>query len=275
VDLVTAVVLARGAGRRMREVTNAPELTAAQVSAAAAGRKAMMPMGERTDARPFLDYVIGSLARAGCTRACLVIAPEQHDVRQRYVSDAPPERLEVVFAEQMQPRGTAHAVLAAESVVANQPFLVVNADNLYPVAVLRSLVTLDGPGLPAFTRAELVASSNIPHERVRSFAVIEADEAGWLRRILEKPSAEVLEAGGQAALISMNAWRFDARIFEACRDVPISTRGEYELPEAVALALSRGVKFRVIPARGPVLDLSRASDIADVSRRLAGMEPGL
>ena len=34
----------------------------------------------------------------------------------------------------------------------------------------------------------------------------------------------------------------------------------------------RGVPFRVIPARGPVLDLSRRADAADVERRLAGVE---
>jgi glucose-1-phosphate thymidylyltransferase len=71
----------------------------------------------------------------------------------------------------------------------------------------------------------------------------------------------------------MNVWRFDARIFEACRDVPRSTRGEFELPEAVALAVRRGVPFRVIPAHGPVLDLSRRADALDVERRLADVEP--
>ena len=71
----------------------------------------------------------------------------------------------------------------------------------------------------------------------------------------------------------MNLWRFDARIFEACRDVPRSARGEYELPEAVGLALRRGVRFRAIPAVGPVLDLSRRADAADVERRLGGAAP--
>jgi len=74
-------------------------------------------------------------------------------------------------------------------------------------------------------------------------------------------------------LISMNCWRFDARIFEACRHVPRSPRGEFELPEAVALATTRGVRFRALPAGGPVLDLSRRADAADVERRLAGVEP--
>ena len=70
----------------------------------------------------------------------------------------------------------------------------------------------------------------------------------------------------------MNVWRFDERIFDACRDVPRSARGEFELPEAVALAVARGVPFRVIAARGPVLDLSRRADAADVERRLAAAE---
>ena len=70
----------------------------------------------------------------------------------------------------------------------------------------------------------------------------------------------------------MNVWRFDARIFDACRDVPLSTRGEYELPEAVGLAVARGVTFQTVRARGAVLDLSRRSDIALVSERLSQVE---
>jgi glucose-1-phosphate thymidylyltransferase len=69
----------------------------------------------------------------------------------------------------------------------------------------------------------------------------------------------------------MNVWRFDARIFGACRDVPLSARGEYELPEAVGLAATRGVRFKTFRASGAVLDLSRRSDVALVNERLAGV----
>jgi dTDP-glucose pyrophosphorylase len=71
----------------------------------------------------------------------------------------------------------------------------------------------------------------------------------------------------------MNCRRFDYRIFEACRDVPRSSRGELELPAAVALALERGVPFKVVTARGPVLDLSQRADAAELERRLAGVIP--
>ena len=84
-----------------------------------------------------------------------------------------------------------------------------------------------------------------------------------------KPPADVLAAAGPHALVSMNLWRFDARIFAACRDVPPSPRGELELPAAVLLAVARGMRLDVVPSLGPVLDLSRRSDVADVARRLA------
>ena len=80
----------------------------------------------------------------------------------------------------------------------------------------------------------------------------------------------MLAPGGGAALISMNLWRFDRRIFAACRDVTLSARGEYELPLAVRLAVARGVRFQAVRSAGPVLDLSRRADVADVTRRLAG-----
>jgi dTDP-glucose pyrophosphorylase len=269
-----AVVLARGAGRRMREPVAAPGLTPAQAIAARSGRKAMMPIGDE-GSRPFLDYVLAALADAGCDRMCLVIAPDQEDVRRRYRDDVRPTRFRLAFAEQAVASGTAHAVLAAEPEVGPSPFLVVNADNLYPIDALRRLVALDGPGLPAFSPANLVATGNIPAERIASFALIDVDQDGWLRRIVEKPDAAAIAAHGPAARVSMNAWRFDRRIFAACRDVAPSPRGEYELPEAVGLALSRGVGFRVVAAEGPVLDLSRQGDVAEVSRRLAGREVAL
>ena len=53
----------------------------------------------------------------------------------------------------------------------------------------------------------------------------------------------------------------------------VSARGEYELPEAVGLAIARGVVFQTFRASGAVLDLSRRSDVAMVNARLAGVEP--
>lgn len=274
-----AVLLARGLGSRMKQPAEASGLTPTQAAAAAAGAKGMMPIGNPSTAlgaggmaRPFLDFVLSALADAGCGEVCLVVAPDHAAIREYYDGPGRPGRLRITYAVQEIANGTARAVQAAQGFAGRDPFLVLNSDNLYPASVLRSLIELDGPGLPAYQRDSLVRDSGFPAERVTGFAAIEVDPQGDLARIVEKPGREYYDAVGPAALISMNVWRFDTSIFDACRDVPLSKRGEYELPEAVALAVTRGAKFRAVPVSGAVLDLSRQSDVALVNERLAGQE---
>lgn len=270
--MTRAVVLARGLGSRMREDDRSARLSPQQAEAAAAGHKAMMPI----NGRPFLDYLLSALADAGVTDVALVVAPEHERLRRHYVDEAPPSRLRMAFIVQPEAVGTANAIVATRSWMGDESFLAMNSDNLYPVAALRDLAALDEPGLPAFELEELIRSGNIPAERVRSFARIDVDDEGYLTEIVEKPADLDLPPGGvrrKSTLISMNCWRLDSRIFDACRDVPRSARGEYELPEAVGLAVQRGVRFKAVPAKGPVLDLSRRADAANVERRLAGMVP--
>ena len=265
-----AVLLARGLGSRMKKEADA-NLTPVQAAAAADGAKGMMPIGTGAT-RPFLDYVLSALADAGCTRVCVVVAPEHPAVRD-YYDTAPPSRLAIEYAVQPVADGTARAVQTAQAFAGRDPFLVLNSDNLYPAPVLRALADLEGPGLPAYEVDSLVTDSGFPRDRVMGFAAIEVDDHGHLTRIVEKPGLDYYDRVGSRALISMNVWRFDDRIFDACRDVPLSARGEYELPEAVGLALSRGDTYRTFRASGAVLDLSRRSDVALVNARLAGLEP--
>lgn len=287
-----AVVLARGLGSRMRAADPTARLTPEQARAADAGLKPMIPV----NGRPFLDYLLSALADAGMTEVALVVAPDHEAIRRYYVDEAPPSRIRVSFVVQQHAVGTANAILAVEAWTRDEPFLAMNADNLYPTAALTDLACLDQPGLPAFERDDLVRSSNIPADRVRAFAAIDVDDGGYLVGIVEKPpvilprhrrlrpdstlAALSRPARGSHAnalwresLVSMNCWRFDSRIFAACREVPRSARGEFELPEAVGVAVRAGVRFRALRAQGPVLDLSRRGDALDVAQRLAGLVP--
>ena len=268
-----AVVLARGSGRRMQAPDAGATLSAAQQAAADAGAKVLMPVGEGTP-RPFLDYALSALADAGCTDACLVVAPDHEAVRARYVEDRG-ARLRLHFAVQAKADGTAAAVAAAAPIVGTRPFLVVNGDNLYPHAAIRALVELHGCGLSAFTRASLVRESGFDVARVARFATVDRDAQGWLTGVREKPPAGELAAAAPETLISVNLWRFDASVLAACRDIAPSPRGEYELPDAVMLAMTRGTRFRVLAASGAVLDLTSRADIGVVSQRLAHSEPRL
>jgi glucose-1-phosphate thymidylyltransferase len=250
----------------MRSTDPDIHLTDAQHRAADAGHKAMMPIA----GRPFLDFVLSAAADAGLNRVAIVVAPDHDELRRYYEVTSPPARVRLDFVVQTEPRGTAHAVLAAERWIADDPFLVMNGDNLYPVRDLSALRDLDEPGLLGFAPEDLVHSGNVPADRLRAFALIEEDTRGYLAGIVEKPSPEDVKRLGPGAHVSMNCWRFDSRIFDACRAVSPSPRGELELPSAVALAMAQRVRFKVLPATGPALDLSRRADAADLSQRLAG-----
>ena len=263
-----AIVLARGLGTRMRRADARAVLDTAQQALADAGMKALIPVGL---GRPFLDYVLDTLANAGLTRICLVVAPDHELLRRRYHDDAP-ERVTVSFAVQAEPRGTADALLAAEDWAGGEPFLVLNSDNDYPVAALRELAALDTPGVIAFDRQGLLRTGQISPERIAAYALLDLHD-GRLVRIVEKPDPATLAAMGPGARVSMNCWRFDARVFDACRRVPLSPRGELELPQAVQLALrERMFEVAAVLSNEPVLDLSSRSDIGSVTRLLAGRD---
>ena len=273
-----AVLLAAGLGRRMRD--EAPgggslPLRAEQAAAADAGRKALVPVP-----RPFLDYVLSGLADAGIGEVCLVIGPDgpspsPNPIRERYAS-MPMRRLEVRFAVQESPRGTADATLAAEEFAAGDDFLLANSDNYYPLVAYKALRSLSGPGLPVFERGALQRRGNVPPERIARYATLRIAPDGHLAHIEEKPEPDAmasLEAKGGEVLVSMNLWRFSPGIFEACRRVPVSVRGERELPQAVQLGIDAlGLRFRAVPCAEGVLDLSTRADVPSVELALAGVE---
>lgn len=267
--VTTAVVLARGLGTRMRAASDsaaAARITAAQAAAATSGYKALMPIG----AHRLIDYSLSALAGAGIARAVLVVGPE-HTAFEDHLASLDLRRLTVGLAVQVEPRGTADAVLAAADLVGDEPFLMVNGDNHYPAEGLRALAEHGGDALLGFDRAALVAGSNIPAERVAAFALVEESD-GILTGIVEKPSPEAVAAAGEHAMVSMNAFAFTPAILDACRRIGTSPRGELEIVDAVR-ALPGPVA--VIPTTGAVLDLSRREDVADVEARLAGTELSL
>lgn len=259
-----AVILARGLGTRMRREDAGAPLTEAQARAAAAGSKAMMPVG-----RPFLDFVLSGLADAGIREICLVVPPQHRAIRDYYDKEAPPARFALSFAVQADPLGTADAVLAARSFAGSDPFLVLNGDNFYPVEAYRALLGVGAPGLVGFEREGLVRLGNVDPERIRRYALLAVSADGMLDDIVEKPDAATLGAMGAQALVSMNLWAFPAAIFEACAAVRPSARGELELPDAVRHAIRvLGMRFRVVAMAASVLDLASRGDVAAVAERL-------
>ena len=245
----------------MRRLDATADLQPTQAAVADSGVKGMIPIGASDGtgiARPFLDYIISSLADAGIEQVVLVLGPEHDAVRDYYTRIAPPTRVRLRFAEQAAPLGTANAVVAA--------------GNFYPAEALRYLVHARSAATIAFDRDALVRDGNIDRDRVRAFAVLDVAPDGRLVRIIEKPGDAIDLDAEAARWVGMNCWAMTPALVDACRRVPVSARGEFELPEAVALALREGVMVHAERMALPVLDLSQRADIPAVAARLMATE---
>jgi glucose-1-phosphate thymidylyltransferase len=270
-----AVILARGLGTRVQKRVGDVSLDDGTEALADRGWKAVILIGGK---RPFLDYSIDILRRVGLKEVCLVVGPEHTAIRRYYqaVDHSLPD-LSIRFATQLEPLGTADAVLAAREFVGSDPFLVLNGDDLYPEATIRTLLKPreNTCYVVGFEREALVAESNFTAERVKRFAVLEVDDNWRLKRIVEKPDNPDQYRTPHGVLVNMNLFRFTPDIFWACERVePHPVRGEYELPAAVQLLVDEGVEVRVLLARAGVLDLTYRADIPQLQDRLKGVQLG-
>ena len=263
-----AVILARGLGTRMRQADPGVTLDPEQEARAGQGQKGMISFG-----RPFLDYILSGLADAGFARVCLVIGPEHTAMREYYGGAGRPARLAVEFAVQARPLGTADAILAAERFAGGGSFVSLNADNLYSPGALADLQQLPRAGLIGFRQSGLLRSGDIPVERINRFALIDISDDGTLTRIVEKPDPATAASFGPSPVVSMNLWLLPPTIFDSCRAIEPSARGELEMQDAVLHGMRAfGERYRVLVRDEGVIDLSSRADIPRVQQRLAGRE---
>ena len=108
--MIPAVVIAAGLGTRLRPLTERYA-------------KPVLPI----DGKPVLALLLRELAAAGCTDVTLVIGHLGGQV-ERLVGDGSGFGVDVRYAQQVAPDGSAHAVVTA---AATAPYLVVGADQLF------------------------------------------------------------------------------------------------------------------------------------------------
>lgn len=188
------VILAAGNGTRMRPLTDAVP-------------KPLLSVGDR----PLVAHVADAAVVAGATSLVIVVGPETDRIRSTLGDHY--RGVPIRYATQETPDGTATAVRTALSLV-DGPFAVLNGDNLYDAASVRTLVE-SGPSLGVHRV-----------ENPSSYGVVETAD-GRVVSIVEKPADP-----------TSNLANAGAYVFPAPSDdwfgVRKSDRGEYELTDVVA-----------------------------------------
>ncbi|PWK27068.1 glucose-1-phosphate thymidylyltransferase/glucose-1-phosphate adenylyltransferase [Arcicella aurantiaca] len=275
------LIMAGGMSSRMKKVEGSEALDSALVQQANTLPKGMIGVGK--DGRPFMDYLIYNAHLAGYDEVLILKNPKDTVTKPYYdklVEDGKAWGMKFRYATQQiaadreKPAGTADAIQQALEQTPDWKggrFTVCNSDNLYSVQVLTLLK--ENPIQNAVVSYESIALGVEP-ERVKAFAVIKADEEGYLVEIIEKPNDEQIDSAKDAngkIGVNMNVFHFNYDdILEYVTKEPFNpVRNERELPSAVMkMARENQKKVITVSVEENVPDLTSKGDISIVQKYL-------
>ena len=208
-----AIILAAGIGRRLFPVTKRIP-------------KPLLAVG----GRPILSWILDDLRAAGVTNTCIVVNHLADQIVE-YVRDHPIDGMDIDFRRQPSVTGTADALKCAEDYL-HEPTFVLAADYVltgeYSSQLKQAYLT---------SSADLVISlKEIPAGELGQRSLVEIDAAGVISRLIEKPSTKAAGTVLGASLLYI----VPPDIYDFISDLPQSTRGEHELPQAIDLMLQAG-----------------------------------
>lgn len=257
------------------------------------GVKPLAPVGPAGE--PVLDLLASDALSAGFSAITVVVGPVTGPAIRYHVAQTWPGSVDVRFAVQEAPLGTAHAVLAAmEHLDAGAPFAVGNADDLYPVESLAQLAGHLMSGAPTQALVGFPLAGAVLGDAPVTRAVCEVDGQGLLRSIVERRQLRALGGGrfvaedglspselDGGALVSLNLWGFGPgmpAVLAAAVDGADHTaeRAEVLLPDVVGdLVAGRArpglgaAPFRVLRATGRCVGVTHQEDLAPAQAAVA------
>jgi UTP--glucose-1-phosphate uridylyltransferase len=166
-------------------------------------------------------------------------AAGKHELLQM-VHSIKPDDMECVYIRQSKALGLGHAVLCAQSVVVNEPFAVLLADDLMmgKPPVLRQMVDQY-----ADWHASIVAVQEVAPEDTRRYGIVAGTPVNErmmdLTRIVEKPSAE----DAPSLLGVAGRYILTPGIFREIAAQPRGVGGEIQLTDGIASLMRREKVF--------------------------------
>lgn len=233
-----AVILAAGKGTRMRPLTDDTP-------------KGLVEVNEK----PILTHCFDSLIEAGANELVPVVGYCGDKIVEYYGDEY--DGVPVTYAWQDEQKGLAHALLSAEKEIDGE-FMLMDGDNVLQATNLSQLV--------ARQKDENVTGGlllkEVSREQAKGEGVCRVNDAGEVVEIVEKPDDP------PSNLVVAGFHTFDTRIFDACRLVQPSDRGEYELSDAIDMLIRGRHTIAGLPIDGWRLNMNTPEDIEDAERRL-------
>ena len=232
-----AVVLAGGQGTRLRPLTDTKP-------------KALVEVNDT----PIIEYGLRELVALGADDITIVVGYKGDQIRNEYGEAF--QEVPINYVEQTEQLGLAHALLEARPLI-DGDFMLMLGDNIFD-ANLQDVVQ-------RHTESRLDASmlvEEVPWEEASRYGVCDTNKYGEIERVVEKPDDP------PSNLVMTGFYTFTPAIFDACRLVQPSDRGEYEISDAIDLLLHADRNIAAVPIDGWRMDIGYPEDRDEAEKRV-------
>jgi UTP--glucose-1-phosphate uridylyltransferase len=214
--------------------------------------KEMLPVVDK----PLIQYAVEEALEAGIDTLIFITSRHKHAISDHFDSafelqtrledagkdellsrivDIIPDHVTRVHITQTEALGLGHAVLCAQSVIGDEPFAVILADDM---------VLNHGPGalaqmvdLHSRTGSSILGVEQIPMEKTSSYGIVgveqQDDGSQSIHTIVEKPAPE--DAPSNLGVVGR--YILSQRVFDCLQDVQAGVGGEIQLTDGIDLLL--------------------------------------
>ena len=245
-----AVILAAGKGTRMKELTN----------------EAPKPM-LRVKGKPILEHILRGVVEAG-VQEVFIVTGFRAEVIEDYFGDGAGWSARIVYGRQEVQDGTGKAPELARGFVGSSPFILTYGDILAGPEIYARMIR-------RFNEAAFAGVITVKRgQEVAQGGLNFFDEQFCLLRVVEKPTAQQLQQLREEGWIQPNkpVWYnagiyiFRPSLFEFTARLRKSSRGEYELTDAINGLLAAKHRLAGLEIEGPWVDVRDPETLAALEK---------
>jgi UDP-N-acetylglucosamine diphosphorylase/glucosamine-1-phosphate N-acetyltransferase len=235
-----AVVLAAGEGVRLRPIT----LTRP---------KHLIKLG----GKPLLEHCLRAV-KASRIEEIVIVTHYMGDSIREYFGDGKKLGLRIEYVKQEEAVGTGNALSVVEPYV-KEDFLLVYGDLLFNPEVVKNVIESHAKEKSSASLAV------VPVENPEDYGIVDLEDEKFVKSIIEKPKRE----DAQSNLANTGVYALSTEIFEKTKQTSASTRGEWEIPDAISLLIREKKTVTAIKvSRQDWMDIGRPWDLLEANCRV-------
>ena len=214
--------------------------------------KEMLPIVDK----PLIQYAVEEALEAGIETLIFITSRHKHTISDHFssafeletklkydgktellerITSIVPDRVDLVYVTQTEALGLGHAILCAESVVGDEPFAILLADDMIKNVghgALSQMVAVHEQ-----TGSSVIGVEEVPPSRTSSYGIVGVEEnaAGHnvIKTMVEKPRPE--DAPSNLGVIGR--YVLDGSVFRYLHNVGKGSGGEIQLTDGIAAML--------------------------------------